>query len=131
MSKLILFNEEKYPIVSVSTNYELFSESMTEDYLVAMLDYYKNNIGKNIIIIYDISLLKAVDAKGRIKIGEWLKNNSNTIKKAVAGVCYVQNNIFQKIILQGIFTIKTPEWKHKVVKNLEEGIAWGNEILNQ
>jgi hypothetical protein len=131
MTELIIFNQEKYPIVSISTKCELFDEKMTNDYLITMLNFYKQNEGKNIIIIYELSLLKAVDAKGRIKIGEWLKTNSEIIKKAVAGVCYVQNNVFHKIILQGIFAIKTPEWKHKVVKNLEEGIIWGNEILKQ
>jgi len=122
---VVNLNLNNFPIVTVSTSYENLTEQQVEEYLSTMLEFYKNNQGKNIVVIYEISILKAIDAKSRIKIGEWLKINSQTIKSAVKGVCYVQKNAFQKLILQGIFSIKTPEWPHKVVTSLQEGIIWG------
>lgn len=131
MSEIITINEQFYPIVTISTTNIYFDEEMINDYLNQMIEYYKNNQGKNIVIIYEISIIKAIDAKARIKIGEWLKANSEIINNAVAGVCYVQKNILQKIILDGIFTVKSPDWEHKVVTSLEEGILWGKEILKK
>jgi len=127
---VVNLNLNNFPIVTVSTSYENLTEQQVEEYLSTMLEFYKNNQVKNIVVIYEISILKAIDAKSRIKIGEWLKINSQTIKSAVKGVCYVQKNAFQKLILQGIFSIKTPEWPHKVVTSLEEGIIWGKELIN-
>lgn len=128
MSAVIL-NTENFPIVTVSTTFENLTEEQVDEYLSTMLEFYKNQESKNIVVIYEISIVKAVVSKSRIKIGEWLKTNSQTIKNAVLGVCYVQKNAFQKLILQGIFSIKTPEWPHKVVTSLEEGIIWGNELI--
>lgn len=125
----VSLNTNNFPIVTVSTSFENLTEQQVDEYLSTMLEFYKNNEGKNVVVIYEISIVKAVDAKSRIKIGEWLKNNAITIKNAVAGVCYIQKNAFQKLILQGIFSIKTPEWPHKVVTSLEEGIIWGNELI--
>jgi len=127
---VVNLNLNNFPIVTVSTSYENLTEQQVEEYLSTMLEFYKNNQVKNIVVIYEISILKAIDAKSRIKIGEWLKINSQTIKSAVKGVCYVQKNAFQKLILQGIFSIKTPEWPHKVVTSLQEGIIWGKELIN-
>ena len=95
-----------------------------------MTKFYAENQGKKVVVIYDISVLKATGAKARIKIGEWLGEKKDLINNAVAGVCYVQKNIFHKILLQGIFAVNKPVWKHKVVKNVAEGINWGKKILN-
>lgn len=129
MQNIINFNKDKFPIVIVSTEIDVLTDEQIDFYLKEMTNFYTENQGNNIVLIYDISLLKAINANGRIKVGEWLKETASIIKKAVAGVCYVQKNVFQKIILQGIFTIKTPEWEHKVVANLEAGIDWGKKIL--
>ncbi|PID89521.1 MAG: hypothetical protein CSB01_01705 [Bacteroidia bacterium] len=129
MNLAIEFNMQHYPIVSIFTTKDNLNDENVDIYLKQITDFYKRNIGKNIVVIYELSILRAVDAKSRIKIGKWLDENADLIKSAVKGVCYVQRNILQKIILQGIFVIKTPEWKHKVVRSLEEGVAWGRELL--
>ncbi len=129
MNKVVDINTNDYPIVSVCTLKCDFTEGDIDLYIDIMTQFYKDNVGKNVVVIYDISILKAIDAKGRIKIGEWLKENTQLIKSAVKGVCYVQKNFIHKITLQGIFLVKKPEWEHKAVKSLSEGIEWGRKIL--
>ena len=126
----IKFDEKLFPIVIVYTDKKTLTEAEIDEYLQIMTDYYTKNKGKDIFIIYDISILKALDARNRIKIGRWLEEQEETIKNAVAGVCYVQTNILQKVILQGIFAIKTPVWPHKVVRSIEEGIDWAKSQKN-
>ncbi|MBN2664207.1 MAG: hypothetical protein JXR68_11205 [Bacteroidales bacterium] len=118
-------------IYKISTKKDLLNASDLEFYFKTMETFYTQRQGQNVVVVYDISLLKAIDAKGRIKIGEWLKENTDLINDAVAGVCYVQTNVFQKIILQGIFTIKKPEWSHKIVKSITEAVEWGKFILDE
>jgi hypothetical protein len=126
---VIKFNQEDYPIVVVYTDYKDLNESQVEKYLNQMTEFYQKNISKGVVIIYDISILRAVSAKGRIRVGEWLRENTELIKSAVAGVCYVQNSVFQKVILEGIFAVKKPEWPHKVVKSVSEGKEWAKVLL--
>jgi len=130
MSGPVNIDESRYPIVRLYTELDLLNADSVNHYLDFMTEFYKKNQGKNIIIVYDISLLKAMDSSSRAKIGEWLKEKGSLIGGAVAGVCYVQTNILQKIILQGIFAIKKPDWPNKIVNSIEEAIEWGNSILN-
>ncbi len=131
MKDVIKFDESNYPIVRVYTDLDVIDDKIVEIYIEQMTDFYKRNKGKNVVVIYDISTLKAVNSKGRIKIGQWLKKDAHIIKNAVAGVCYIQKNVFQKIILQGIFAVKSQEWKHKVFNNIDDAIKWGKKITNQ
>jgi hypothetical protein len=130
MSHIITIEKELYPIVIVKTTSSNFTLTEVDDYLQMMTKFYAENQGKKVVVIYDISVLKATGAKARIKIGEWLGEKRDLINNAVAGVCYVQKNIFHKMLLQGIFAVNKPVWKHKVVKNVAEGIDWGKKILN-
>ncbi len=131
MEHLITIDETHYPIVIVKTTQSDFTLEQVDDYLKIMTDFYEKNQGKNVVVIYDISILKAAGAKARIKIGEWLGEKKELINNAVAGVCYVQKNIFHKVTLQGIFAINKPIWNHKIVKNIDEGINWGQKILTE
>lgn len=127
---IIKINEIKPKIFVVSTDKDLIGSADIDIYLSEMNKFYSENFGRNVVVIYDISVIKAVDAKGRIKIGEWLKENATEIKDTLAGACYVQTNVFQKIILQGIFTVKKPEWEHKIVGSFDEAVNWAENLLN-
>ena len=131
MTSIITLDKSNYPIIVVSTSIKEFTESDVDEYLSIMTDLYIENAGKNIVMIYNFQLLKAIKSKGRIKIGMWLKEKSPIIKQAVAGVCYVQKNVFHKLILHGVFIINTPKWSHKIVKSIEEGVEWGKEQITQ
>ncbi len=126
---VIFLDDTHFPIVIVKTKIERLEEEEVRLYLQTMTDFYAENKGKNVVVVYDLSLLNAIDARGRIQVGEWLKEKSELIGAAVAGVCYVQKNILQKVILSGIFAVKNPEWQHKVVLSVEEGIEWGKSII--
>lgn len=76
-----------------------------------------------------MSLLTLLSSEDRKKIGKWLEEKNETIKNAVKGVCYVEKNGLHKLTLQGIFKVKKPEWPHKVVKSLEDGIIWAKMLL--
>lgn len=115
----------------ISTKKNLLDTSDLGIYFNKMETFYTEKQEQNVVVVYDISLLKAINSKGRIKIGEWLKENTFLIKNAVAGLCYVQTNVFHKIILQGIFAIKNPEWPHKIVQSINEAVEWGKSILNE
>lgn len=129
MSNLIDIDTTNSPFVIIRATRQLSTIDEINTYTNTMTNFYRNNQNNNLIIIYDLSILKSVGSKGREMIGEWIGNNQTLINSAVAGVCYVSQNILHQIILEGIFSFNKPIWKSKAVKSISEGIKWGNKIL--
>lgn len=124
----INIDKNLYPIVIISSNKKYLREKDVDEYIEEMTDFYRNNTG--VVVIYDMSLLTLLSSEDRKKIGKWLEEKNETIKNAVKGVCYVEKNALQRLSLKGIFMIKKPEWSHKTVRSVEDGISWAKTILN-
>lgn len=129
MNNLINIDITDFPFVIIRANKQLSTMNEISSYTNTMTNFYYNNQNKNLIVIYDLSMLRGIGSKGRKMIGEWLSENKNLINNAVVGVCYVSENILHQIILEGIFSFNKPIWKSKVVNSISEGMKWGNEIL--
>ena len=119
-----------YPIIIVRAEHKVFLDQDLFDYLDTMEKLYTEEEGNGIVVIYDLSLMKLITSEHRKKVGEWLDKMRHKIEKAVKGVCYVQTSPLHGLVLKGIFAVSKPSWNTKVVKSLDDGIKWANELLS-
>ncbi len=84
---------------------------------------------QRIAVIYDISAGKFLTSEQRIKLGKMVNQNSESMKKYVACVAYVNTSVMAGIILKGILLVSPMPVPSKVFTNADEAFAWCNENL--
>ncbi len=131
MNDITQINTNQRPFIVITILSQLITEEEINFFFKKITEFYKNNQGKNLIIIYDLTKLKAIGTNGRKMIGEWIGENTQLIDSAVAGICYLSKNIAHKIILEGIFTYNKSKSPSKSITSLEEGFEWGKQILEK
>jgi hypothetical protein len=117
----------KDPIVIVRINPMEPTDQQFDEYL-SSLDAVLGRMKRGALII-QISQGKFLPSEKRIKLGNWSKINTQSIKEKMVGLCYINSAFLPATILKGILLVNTPPVPYTVVKTEEEAFAWAGEKL--
>ncbi|HAA16208.1 MAG TPA: hypothetical protein DCE41_32705 [Cytophagales bacterium] len=78
---------------------------------------------RGIVVILDGSKAKYLSSKLRIRQGNWIKENRESIRESCEKWCYVINSPLVKFIMQGIFLVQKPPVDYAVFTSIPEAEA--------
>lgn len=126
MKKFGQTDYSKFPIVTVTLDEFEPTAAEFDAHLQELSEIISSS---GVVLILNISHAKFLPSNHRIAAGKWLKKETETMKKNVRGMVFVNNSIAMSLILKGVFLVSRPAVDHLVSKSLEEALKWAYSKL--
>jgi UDP-N-acetylglucosamine 2-epimerase len=127
-SSFVTIDVSNKPLVITTYHEDNPMEVVFDEYLEA----YKRlcEEGSDLVIIFNASLAKNMQADLRIKQSKWIEKNRKLIQKAIRKAIFIIPNSFVRVILKGIFLLSRPPYDYSVVSNMDEAIEEASSFIN-
>ncbi|MTI38605.1 hypothetical protein E1140_03810 [Fulvivirga lutimaris] len=113
------------------------SVAVTDDhmdqYLIELFENI-NNAEKPFVLISDVSESSSLSSSHRVRIANFIKENSELLKSKVICLIYVMPTPLLQFILNAIFVVNRPPVKYKVCNRYHEALNIATEqieVFNQ
>lgn len=122
-------NIDNFPFLYITFTGKNASDKEFEEYINYLDTIYTQK--NQFVMLSDARKGNYLKSKHRIDLGNWTKQNKESIEQLCKGVAFVMSSIIMKTMLQGIFIIQAPPYPYTVVEDMEKAEIWLKEQLEK
>ncbi len=128
MTNFATFDRSGFPIIIVTFTGEKENPDNFQHYLDGLLQNYDRK--EPFVLVFDATHAPTPNPTYQQKQAKWMKAHEDLIKTYCRGVAYVMPNLLLRNVLKLIFGIQKNPVPFKVFGDLESGINWAEEAMD-